>query len=66
MEKISWTDRVRNDEVCHRVKEERNNLHTVNGRKGNWIGYILSRNCLLTRNLRQDKRWKAWDDEKKR
>jgi hypothetical protein len=24
MEKISWTDRVRNEEVLHRVKEERN------------------------------------------
>jgi hypothetical protein len=24
---ISWTDRVRNEEVSHRVKEERNILH---------------------------------------
>jgi hypothetical protein len=31
MEKISWTDRVRNEEVLHRVKEERNILHTVKG-----------------------------------
>jgi hypothetical protein len=23
MEKISWTDRVRNEEVLHRVKEEK-------------------------------------------
>jgi hypothetical protein len=29
MEKVSWTDRVRNEEVLHRVKEERNVLHTV-------------------------------------
>jgi len=28
MEKINWTDRVRN-EVLQRVKEERNNLHTI-------------------------------------
>jgi hypothetical protein len=34
-EKISWTDRVRNEEVLHRVKEGRNILHTVNGRKAN-------------------------------
>ena len=40
MEEISWTDRVRN-EVLHRVKEERNNLHTVQRRKVNWIGHIL-------------------------
>jgi hypothetical protein len=43
---ISWTDCVRN-EVLHRVKEERNILHTIKGRKANWIGYILRRNCLL-------------------
>jgi hypothetical protein len=47
MEKISWTDRVRNEEVLHRVKEERNILHTTNGRKADWIGHILRRNCLL-------------------
>jgi hypothetical protein len=29
MEKISWTDRVRNEEVVHRVKEERNIVHTI-------------------------------------
>jgi hypothetical protein len=28
-EKISWTDRVRNEEVLHRVKEERNILRTI-------------------------------------
>ena len=35
MEKISWTDRVRNKEVLHRVKEERNTVQTVNRKKGN-------------------------------
>ena len=47
MEKISWTDRVRNEEVLHRVKEERNILYTVKRRKANSIGHILCRNCLL-------------------
>jgi hypothetical protein len=46
MEKISWTDRVRNEEVLHTVKEERNIVHTIK-RKANWIGHILRRNCLL-------------------
>jgi hypothetical protein len=46
-EKISWTDRVRNEEVLHRVKEERNILHIIKRRKANWIGHILRRNCLL-------------------
>jgi hypothetical protein len=47
MEKISWTNRVRNEKVLHRVKEERNILHKIKRRKANWIGYILRRNCLL-------------------
>jgi hypothetical protein len=46
MEKISWTDRVRNEEVLHRVKEERNILLTIKRRNANWIGHILRRNCL--------------------
>jgi hypothetical protein len=45
MEKISWTDHVRN-KVLQRVKE-RNILHTIKRRKANWIGHILHRNCLL-------------------
>jgi hypothetical protein len=44
---ICWTDRMRNEEVLHRVKEERNILHTIKRRKPNWIGHILRRNCLL-------------------
>jgi hypothetical protein len=32
----------------HRVKKERNILHTVKRRKANWIGHILHRNCLLS------------------
>jgi hypothetical protein len=44
---ISWTDRVRNEEVLHRVKEDRNILHTIKRRKANWIGHTLRRNCLL-------------------
>jgi hypothetical protein len=47
MEKITWTDRVRNEEVLHRVKEERNILHTIKRKKANWISHILCRNCLL-------------------
>jgi hypothetical protein len=39
--------RVRNEEVLHRVKEERNIVDTIKRRKANWIGHILRRNCLL-------------------
>jgi hypothetical protein len=49
MEKISWTDRVRNEEVLPRVKEQRNILHEISKRKAKWIGHILCRNCLLQR-----------------
>ena len=38
---------MRNEEVLHRVKEERNIVHTVKRRKVNWIGHTLRRNCLL-------------------
>jgi hypothetical protein len=45
---ISWTDHVRNEEVLHKVKEDRNVLDTVKRRrKAKWIGHILLRNCLL-------------------
>jgi hypothetical protein len=47
MEKISWTDHVRNDDVLLRVKEQRNILHEICKQKANWIGHILRRNCLL-------------------
>jgi len=44
---MSWTDRVRNEVVLQRVKEDRNIIHTVKLRKANWIGHILCRNCPL-------------------
>jgi len=46
MEKISWTDHERNEEILLRVKEQRNILHEIRKRKANWIGHILRRNCL--------------------
>jgi hypothetical protein len=47
LEKIRWTDLVRNAEVLHRVKKERNILNRVNRREVNWIGHFLRRNCFL-------------------
>ena len=49
MEKISWTDHVRNEEVLLRVKEQRNILHEIRKRKANCFGHILRRNCHLQR-----------------
>ena len=45
MEKISWTDRVINEEVLLRVKERRNILHEISKRKSRV--HILRRNYLL-------------------
>ena len=46
MKKISWTDRVRNEELLS-VSEQKNILYEKWKRKANWIGHILRRNCLL-------------------
>jgi hypothetical protein len=51
MEKISWTDHMRNEEVLLRVKEQRNILLEISKQKVNWIGHILCRNCLLQQDI---------------
>ena len=63
---------MRNEDVLHRVKEERNIPHTINRRKANWIGHILRRNCLLKyviegniRAVRPGRRCKQLLDERK-
>ena len=38
---------MRNEEVLHGVKEERNIVQTIKRRKDDWIGYIWRRSCLL-------------------
>jgi len=47
MEKISWTDHVRNENVLLKVKEQKNILHEIRKRTANWFGHILRQNCLL-------------------
>ena len=47
IEKISWTDHVRSEEVLFRVNEQRDILHEIRQRKAKWTGHILRRNCLL-------------------
>jgi hypothetical protein len=47
MEKISWTDHVRNKEMLLTVNEQRDILHEIRKQKANWIGHILCRNNLL-------------------
>jgi hypothetical protein len=38
---------VRNEDVLHSVKEDRNALHTIKTRNDNWSCHILRRNRLL-------------------
>jgi len=47
MEKFSWPNHARNEEVLLRVSEQRNILHEIRKWKAKWIGHILRRNCLL-------------------
>jgi hypothetical protein len=47
MEKIIWTDHVRNKKILLRVKEQTNILHEISKQEANWIGHILRTNCFL-------------------
>jgi hypothetical protein len=47
LKKITWTERVRNEEALHSGKEEGINLPAIKRRKANRIGHNLRRNCLL-------------------
>ena len=66
MEKISWTDHVRNEEVLLRVNEQRNTLHEIIKRKANWIGHILRRNCLLKQVIEVNNKGTDRSDKKTR
>ena len=55
LEKISWTDHVRKEEILHTVKKKkmmkkkkkRNIPHTITRRKASWIGHRPCRDCCL-------------------
>jgi hypothetical protein len=49
MNKIGWTEHVKNEDVLHGVKEVRNILHTIKEGKSNCIGHISRSNCLIKR-----------------
>jgi hypothetical protein len=41
---INLNDHVKNEEVLHRMKEERNILYIIKRRMADFIGHILHRN----------------------
>jgi len=45
--KVIRADRVKNEEVLHRVKKEIIILREIKRRKANWIGHTFRRNCLI-------------------
>ena len=47
MLKISWRDKVPNEQVLKRVNEARTILHTIQERKRNWMGHVLRHEGLL-------------------
>jgi len=52
MEKISWTDRVRNEEVLEEsrrtgISYQKKKKKKKKKKKTNWTDHILRRNCLL-------------------
>jgi hypothetical protein len=47
MEKVSWQDKKRNEEVLAAVGEERCFVQATVKRKKNWIGYVVRGNSLL-------------------
>jgi hypothetical protein len=53
MEKISWTDHVRKEEVLLKVKEQRNILHEISKRKAKWIGHICVETAFNNRLLNE-------------
>ena len=47
MEKKKWSEKVTNEQVIDRIGEKRTLPNNTIRRKANWIGHILTRNCLL-------------------
>ena len=51
MEKIKWSEKITNEQVLDRIGEKITLINNILCRKGNWIGHILRRNCLLHSSL---------------
>ena len=65
MLKISWTEKVSNEEVLMKVGEQRNVLNIISRRKHNWIGHILRHDGLLKAILKGRMEGKAATSERK-
>jgi hypothetical protein len=61
MEKISWTNGLKNEKVIDRVKKKIVVLPTIKHRKSDWIFHTWCRNCFLWHVIEGE--IKGWEDE---
>ena len=61
MEKISWTNVLKNEKVIDRESEEINALLTIKKGKSKWVSHNLCRNCLVRHAIEGE--IKGWEDE---
>ena len=47
MDKVKWIEKVTNEDVLRRMRKKKTLLENILGRKTNWIGHNLRRNCPL-------------------
>ena len=47
MERISWTEKITNEEILRKVGEKRSMVETIVRRKKNWIGHIMRGDGLM-------------------
>ena len=47
MERISWVDKISNEEVLAKVDEDRQIMKIIQQRQHHWIGHILRYDSLL-------------------
>ena len=64
MLKIKWTDRITNNEVFQKVKEERLLLKILKNRRLSWIGHTIRRNEFVVNILKGtiSGKKRPWDD----
>lgn len=48
MERISWVDKISDEEVEKNIKEKETLLRVCKEKKGDWIGHILRANGLVS------------------
>ena len=47
MERVSWMDKITNEEILNKVGEKRQLISVIRNRKKNWIGHVLRGEGLL-------------------